>query len=220
MIIAVDGPAAAGKGTIARRLAEEFGYAHLDTGALYRAVALRVLDTGIDPEDAEKAAAAAREIDAGTLTDPRLREDTTAKVAAQVSGHPAVRAALLGLQRDFAAHPPGDAAGAVIEGRDIGTVVCPRAERKIFLDASVEVRAGRRFRELRSRGIQVSREEVLSDLQERDEADRTRAISPLIPAPDAYLLDTSNLDIDSAFAAAKVYVSGGITSHRAADGPK
>ena len=220
MIIAIDGPAAAGKGTIARRLADEFGYAHLDTGALYRAVALRVLDAGIDLEDREKVAAAAGAIDARTLEDPRLREDTTAQVAAQVSGYPAVRAALLDLQRNFAAKPPGNAAGAVIEGRDIGTVVCPQAERKIFLDASVEVRAERRFQELSLRGIDVSRDEVLSDLKKRDEADRNRAISPLIPAPDAYLLDTSNLDIDSAFAAAKVYVSGGIARPRAADGPK
>ena len=220
MIVAVDGPAAAGKGTIARRLAAELGYAHLDTGALYRAVALRVLDAGIDPADGGAAAAAAAGLTPADLTDPRIREDGTAQVASQVSAHPEVRAALLELQRDFAAHPPGGALGAVIEGRDIGTVVCPQAERKIFLDASVEVRAERRFQELRERGDKVTAEGVLEDLRKRDEADRKRAISPLVPAPDAYLLDTSNLDIDSVSAAAKTYVLGGLGSPRATDGPK
>lgn len=220
MIVAVDGPAAAGKGTIARRLARELGYAHLDTGALYRAVALRVLDSGIDPDDAEAAAAAAAGITQKDLADPRIREDSTAKVASRVSAHPRVRAALLDLQRNFAAHPPGGAKGAVIEGRDIGTVVCPQADRKIFLDAGVEIRAERRFRELQGRGAKVTREEVLEDLRKRDEADRNRAASPLVPAPDAYLLDTSNLDIDSACAAAKAYVLGGVGLPCAADGPK
>ncbi len=220
MIVAVDGPAAAGKGTIARRLAQELGYAHLDTGALYRAVALRVLDAGIDPDDADAATAAASGITQKDMADPRIREDSTAKVASRVSAHPQVRAALLDLQRNFAAHPPGGARGAVIEGRDIGTVVCPQAERKIFLDAGVEIRAERRFRELQSRGAKVTREEVLEDLRKRDEADRNRAVSPLVPAPDAYLLDTSNLDIDSASAAAKAYVLGGTGLSCAADGPK
>ncbi len=220
MIVAVDGPAAAGKGTIARRLAEELGYAHLDTGALYRAVALRVLDAGADPNDAAAAAAAAAGITQTDLADPRIREDATANVASQVSAHPQVRAALLDLQRDFAAHPPGGAKGAVIEGRDIGTVVWPQAERKIFLDASVEIRAERRFQELQDRGAMVTRKEVLEDLRRRDEADRNRAVSPLVPAPDAYLLDTSNLDIDSASAAAKAYVLGSVGLPCAEDGPR
>lgn len=210
MIVAVDGPAAAGKGTIARRLAEELGYAHLDTGALYRAAALRVLDAGIDPDDAAAAAAAAAGITQTDLADPRIRDDRTAKMASRVSVHPQVRAALLDHQRNFAAHPPGGAKGVVIEGRDIGTVVCPQAERKIFLDASIEIRAERRFQELRGRDAKVTREEVLKDIRKRDEADRSRAVSPLVPAPDAYLLDTSNLDIDSASAAAKAYVLGGV----------
>ncbi len=220
MIVAVDGPAAAGKGTIARRLAEELGYAHLDTGALYRAAALRVLDAGIDPDDADAAAAAAAAITQTDLADPRIREDRTAKMASRVSAHPPVRAALLDLQRNFAAHPPGGAKGVVIEGRDIGTVVCPQAERKIFLDAGVEIRAERRFRELQGRGATVTREEVLEDLRKRDAADRNRAVSPLVPAPDAYLIDTSNLDIDSASAAAKAFVLGGMGSPRATDRAK
>lgn len=220
MIVAVDGPAAAGKGTIARRLAKELGYAHLDTGALYRAVALRVLDARIDPNDAAAAAAAAAGITQTDLADPRIREDGTANVASQVSAHPQVRAALLDLQRNFAAHPPGGAKGAVIEGRDIGTVVWPQAERKIFLDASVEIRAERRFQELQDRGGKVTRKGVLEDLRRRDEADRNRAVSPLVPAPDAYLLDTSNLDIDSASAAAKAYVLGSVGLPCAEDGPR
>ena len=220
MIVAVDGPAAAGKGTIARRLAEELGYAHLDTGALYRALALRVLDADIDPDDAAAAAAAAAGITQSDLDDPRIREDSTAKLASRVSAYPEVRAALLDLQRNFAARPPGGAKGAVIEGRDIGTVVCPQAERKIFLDAGVEIRAERRFQELQGRGAEVTREGVLEDLRKRDEADRNRAVSPLVPAADAYLLDTSNLDIDSVSAAAKAYVLSGTGSARVADGPK
>ena len=220
MIVAVDGPAAAGKGTIARRLAAELGYAHLDTGALYRTLALRVLDANIDPDDAGAAAAAAAGITQTDLDDPRIRQDSTAKLASRISAHPEVRAALLDVQRNFAARPPGGAKGAVIEGRDIGTVVCPQAERKIFLDAGVEIRAERRFQELKGRGAEVTREDVLEDLQKRDDADRNRAVSPLVPAADAYLLDTSNLDIDSVSAAAKAFVLGGTSSARAADGPK
>ena len=220
MIVAVDGPAAAGKGTIARRLAAELGYAHLDTGALYRTLALRVLDANIDPDDAGAAAAAAAGITQTDLDDPRIRQDSTAKLASRISAHPEVRAALLDVQRNFAARPPGGAKGAVIEGRDIGTVVCPQAERKIFLDAGVEIRAERRFQELKGRGAEVTREDVLEDLQKRDDADRNRAVSPLVPAADAYLLDTSNLDIDSVSAAAQAFVLGGTSSARAADGPK
>ncbi len=194
MIVAVDGPAAAGKGTIARRLAEELGYAHLDTGALYRATALRVLDAGLDPDDADAAAAAASGITQTDLADPRIREDSTAKTASRVSAHPQVRAALLDLQRNFAAHPPGGAKGVVIEGRDIGTVVCPQAERKIFLDAGVEIRAERRFQELQGRGAKDTREEVLEDLRKRDDADRNRAVSPMVPASVAVWLATSTVD--------------------------
>ena len=148
MIVAIDGPAAAGKGTLASRLAAALGYAHLDTGALYRAVALRLLRSGGDVADSQAAAvAAAQEIVAEDLDDPELRADKTAQIAAQIAAYPAVRAALLDYQRRFAAHPPDGAAGAVIEGRDIGTVVCPHAERKIFVVASLEVRARRRYRE-------------------------------------------------------------------------
>jgi cytidylate kinase len=207
MIVAIDGPAAAGKGTIARKLAAEFGYAHLDTGALYRAVALRVRDSDTDPDD--EAAVVIFAANPGSLEDPRLRDDQTATLAARISALPGVRAALLDYQRDFANNPPGGAKGAVLEGRDIGTIVCPDAERKIFLDASAEIRAGRRMRELRARGDSVSESAVLRDLKARDALDRNRPISPLVPAADAYLIETSNLDIDSAFEVAKAFVLSG-----------
>lgn len=210
MIVAIDGPAAAGKGTLASRLATALGYAHLDTGALYRTVALRLLRSGGDVADSQAAAvAAAQEIVAEDLDDPELRADKTAQIAAQIAAYPAVRAALLDYQRRFAAHPPHGAAGAVIEGRDIGTVVCPHAERKIFVVASLEVRAQRRYRELAGRGAAVDAAVVLDDMRARDAQDRERQASPLVAADDAYLLDTSNLDIDSAFTAARDYVLGG-----------
>lgn len=209
MIVAIDGPAAAGKGTLASRLAAEFGYAHLDTGALYRATALRLLRGGGNAADVEAAAQAARAVSADDLQDSALRADETAQIASQIAAHPEVRAALLDLQRAFAAHPPDGAGGAVIEGRDIGTVVCPEAERKIFVAASLDVRAARRYAELVGRGVAADAAAVLADMRARDAHDRSRAASPLIPAADAYLLDTSNLDIDSAFTAARDFVLGG-----------
>ena len=207
MVIAVDGPAAAGKGTLARKLAEYFGLAYLDTGTLYRAVALRLMRTGGDPADPAAAAQAARTLEPSDLEDPGLRDEAAARVASQVAAVAAVRAALLEYQRRFAADPLGAAKGAVIDGRDIGTVVCPDASHKLFVTASLEARARRRLKELSEKGIEATADEVEREMSERDARDEERSVSPLTPAPDAYLLDTTNLDIDSAFAAAKAYIS-------------
>ena len=203
-MIAVDGPAASGKGTIARRIAAELGYAHLDTGALYRGVALALLRQGIDPADEAAAATAARAFDAASLdpADPALRTEEVGNAAGLIAANPGVRAALVEAQRRFAAHPPEGKAGAVLDGRDIGTVICPDANVKIFVDASVEVRAARRVKELQDRGLESIPARVLQDMKERDERDRTRAIAPLAPAADASVIDTTNLSADAAFAEA------------------
>lgn len=201
-IIAVDGPAAAGKGTLARRLAVEFRLAHLDTGALYRATARDAMAAGVDPADAAAAAGIAAKLDPASLADPALRDEKVGRVASIVSAHPAVRAALLDYQRNFAYHPPNDAEGAVLDGRDVGTVVCPQATVKLFVTASLEARAGRRLRELEAAGEPADAAVVLADLQARDERDSKRAASPMKPATDAVVLDTSGLDADEAFGAA------------------
>lgn len=211
MIIAIDGPAAAGKGTLARALAEAYEFAYLDTGALYRATALRTLRAGLDPADAAAPAAIAAEAGAITpqdLADPALRAEQTGEMASKVSALPDVRAALLEYQRRFAAQPPGTAKGAVLDGRDIGTVVCPEAEVKIFITASDEVRAHRRWLELVAGGADLSEAQVLADMRQRDARDAMRATAPMKAAEDAHLLDTSNLDIDAAFVAAKAFVTG------------
>lgn len=194
MIIAVDGPAAAGKGTIARALARHFGFHFLDTGSLYRMVGLAVLRQGRDPGDAEAASSAARLIDVSAFAGSDLRSEAVGAAASIVAVNPGVRAALLDLQRSFAAKKPG----AVLDGRDIGTVVCPEAELKLFITASPEVRARRRQREL---GVS-SYDEVLAEIRARDERDSRRATAPLVPAPDAVILDTSDLDADQAIARA------------------
>ncbi len=199
MIIAIDGPAAAGKGTLARRLAEHYGLRYLDTGALYRAVGLAVMRAGGDPEDAAAAEAAARNLDPGLMEDPELRAAGTGVAASKVAAVPGVRAALLDFQRAFAAQAPG----AVLDGRDIGTVVCPEADVKLFVTASPEVRARRRWLELKEAGEEVPFEEILAQVRERDARDMNRAEAPLRPAPDAHLLDTSELDIEAAFRAAR-----------------
>ncbi|HEV2677243.1 MAG TPA: (d)CMP kinase [Aliidongia sp.] len=201
-IIAVDGPAAAGKGTLARRLATELHLAHLDTGALYRATARDVLAAGLDPADAAGAAELAGKLDPASLADPGLRGEEIGRVASIVSVHPAVRTALLDYQRNFAYHPPNEAKGAVLDGRDIGTVICPEATVKLFVTASLEARAGRRLRELETSGAPADAAAVLADLQARDERDSKRSAAPLKVATDAVLLDTSGLDADEAFGAA------------------
>ncbi len=205
MIIAIDGPAAAGKGTLARRLAAELGLDYLDTGLIYRAVGMKVARHGGDPTDAAGAEAVARALAPDDLAAGDLRSDQAAQAASKVAAIPGVRAALLDFQRQFAARPPGGK-GAVLDGRDIGTVVCPEAPIKLFVTASVETRARRRFKELEERGLHTPWEVVLADMKDRDERDSSRAVAPLVPAADAHVLDTSDLDADQAFAAALEFV--------------
>ena len=189
--VAIDGPAASGKGTIARALAQRFGFAHLDTGLLYRRVGAAML-TGADP------IRFARAFDPGDLSDPSLRTPEVAQAASKVAAIPEVRAALLDFQRAFARR----AGGAVLDGRDIATVICPQAEVKLFVTASAEIRAERRFQELKERGIETDYSEVLEDVRARDARDTNRSDAPLRPAAEAMLLDTSELSIDAAIAAA------------------
>lgn len=198
MIIAIDGPAASGKGTLAKRIADHFGLACLDTGLLYRAVARDVLARGASLEDEAVAAAVARTIDPATLSDPNLRLPGVGEAASVVARIPAVRAALLDFQHQFARQAPG----AVLDGRDIGTVVCPDADVKIFVTADASVRARRRYEERRQRGEPVTFEAVLDVIRRRDARDSGRADAPMRVADDAILLDTTNLDIEAAFDAA------------------
>jgi cytidylate kinase len=199
VIIAIDGPAASGKGTLARRLATRFGLAFLDTGALYRATAFRALASGGDPADKGVAEAAAKAVRAEDLDDPRLREERVGEAASVVAAMPEVRAALLAFQRDFAHPPPQGFIGAVLDGRDIGTVVCPDATVKLFVTASAEARALRRFKELQESSKIAIYQRVLQDIEHRDARDRQRSIAPLRPAEDAIELDTTALDADAAF---------------------
>jgi len=198
MIIAIDGPAASGKGTLAKRVAIHYGLRHLDTGALYRAVARDTLAKGGDLTDARAAAMAASRLDAATFDDPVLRSAGLGEAASVVARHPDVRAVLLEYQRDFARVEPG----AVIDGRDIGTVICPDADAKLYVTATPEERAHRRFLELKEGNAGIEERAVLADIRARDDRDRTRDIAPLRPAEDAALLDTTNLAIDAAFRAA------------------
>jgi len=210
-VIAIDGPAAAGKGTLAKKLARHFALELLDTGLLYRAVARKVLDIGVAIADdpaayADIAAQAARGLIAADLEVDDLRTDETAQAASKVSALPAVRAALLRFQHDFAERPPYGGRGAILDGRDIGTVVCPDADVKLFVTALPEVRAARRLKELQERGLEAIYARVLEDMKERDARDRGRDVSPLEPAADAFVLDTSDLDADQAFARALEYI--------------
>jgi cytidylate kinase len=198
-VIAVDGPAASGKGTIASRLAADYGLPFLDTGLLYRAVGVAVQALGGDPRDPEAAERIARVIDAAELDAGRLSGREAGELASQVAAHGGVRGALLDLQRDFAAQP----SGAVLDGRDIGTVIAPDAPAKLFVTASPEVRARRRWRQLLSQGESLTLEEMLEDIRRRDARDASRADAPMVMAPDAVLLDTSEMDISTAVDAAR-----------------
>jgi cytidylate kinase len=206
IVIAIDGPAASGKGTLARRLAAIYGFAHLDTGALYRGIAAALLAQGADPADEAPAVKAARALDLSKLDERSLRSDETGKAAGIVAAIPAVRAAILDRQRSFASHPPGGEPGVVLDGRDTGTVICPDASVKLFVTASLDVRARRRALELRGRGIPVDEAVVRADIAERDQRDMSRAVAPLKRAADAHLLDTSTLDIEAAVAAARAII--------------
>ena len=202
LVIAVDGPAASGKGTVAARLGQAYGLPVLDTGLLYRAVGVAAMRAGADPDDPQAAAAVAAGIDLLALDDPAFRTREAGELASRVAVHPQVRAALNAAQVGFARRP----GGAVLDGRDVGTVICPQAEAKLFVTASAAVRARRRTEELSARGEAADEARILADIEARDRRDAERAVAPLKPAPDAHLLDTSNLSIEAAFEAAKAVV--------------
>ena len=204
-VIAIDGPAAAGKGTLARTLAETLGFDYLDTGLIYRAVGQKLARQTQDPADPVLAAAAAQTLSPADLEAADLRTDQAAQAASKVAAIPAVRAALLDFQRRFAHTPPGGK-GAVLDGRDIGTVVCPDADAKLFITASLEKRAERRLKELRAKGLDAKEDAVLAEMRERDERDSNRAVAPLIAASDAFTLDTSDLTADQVLAWAVDFV--------------
>lgn len=206
MIIAIDGPAAAGKGTLAKRLAAHFGLALLDTGLLYRAVGAKAARTGAGAADEQAVVAVAESLEPNDLDGESLRGDAVAEAASRVAAMPAVRAVLLKFQRDFAAHPPAGAAGAVLDGRDIGTVVCPGADVKFFVTAPAEERAKRRFAELQQRGMAPDWETVLADIKARDARDTDRAVAPLRAADDAIAIDTGGIDADAVFRLAREHV--------------
>ncbi|WP_374380312.1 (d)CMP kinase [Dongia sp.] len=210
-VIALDGPAAAGKGTLAKRLAAHYNLAYLDTGSLYRAVGLAVLRAGGDPTDPAAATEAAKTLGHDLLSDPELRSAKAGDASSKVAAIPGVRAALFDWQRRFAAEPQPDVdgkkrSGSVLDGRDIGTVICPEAEVKIFVTASAEARANRRLKELQARGEEAIYARVLEDIRARDARDAARADAPMKAAEDAVHLDTSDLDIDQVFAKAKAIV--------------
>ena len=196
LVIALDGPSASGKGTLARRLAGHFGLPHLDTGLLYRAVGWAAWRTGRDPVEV------AARLQAADLDNPELRGDDAGQHGSKVAAIPEVRANLLKFQKDFASRGPG----AVLDGRDIGTVICPDAPVKLFVTASLQSRAERRYQELRGRGVDTIKPRVLAEMAERDRRDSERAAAPLKAAPDAWLLDTSDMDADAAFAAALAFI--------------
>ncbi|MGL4312348.1 MAG: (d)CMP kinase [Sphingomonas sp.] len=211
MIIAVDGPAASGKGTIARALAAHYHLPHLDTGLLYRAVALNIQRQGLDPTNADNAVAAC-DFDDALMSGAELRSDAVGTIASIVSAHPAVRAALLARQKAFAGQP----GGAVLDGRDIGTVIAPDADAKLFVKATPTIRAQRRHAELRARGIASTLDRVLADIRARDQRDSQRSTAPLVMAADALLLDTSFLSIEAAVAKAVEMVDRRVQQRRRA----
>jgi cytidylate kinase len=209
-VIAVDGPAASGKGTVAARLARTYGLAFLDTGLLYRAVGMGVLASGGDLADEAAAEAVARGLDASGLSDdPSLTTGEAGEAASRVAGYPGVRAALLDLQQAFARQP----GGAVLDGRDIGTVIAPDAQAKLFITATPETRATRRWKQLTARGDDISFEAMLADIVKRDERDAGRGAAPMVQADDAVLLDTTEMDIETAFDAARRIVEAARAKH-------
>lgn len=208
MVIALDGPAASGKGTLARRLAAHFDLALLDTGALYRAVGWKVLQSGGDPNNEKDAIKAAGKLSSVDLNNPELRTESIGTAASKVASKPAVRSVLVDFQRDFANNPPADKNGTILDGRDIGTVICPNAKVKIFITADVETRAKRRFlEEFGANGSSENYQNILNDLKTRDERDMNRTASPLKQAENAYLIDTTEKDIEAVFEAAVAHVS-------------
>ena len=207
MIIAIDGPAAAGKGTLARNISAHLNLAYLDTGLLYRAVGKKVLDAGETPEYTTAAEAVARKLKADDLNTKGLRLDAVAQAASKVSAIPGVRDALLDFQQSFANNPPAGYSGAILDGRDIGTVVCPSATVKLFITASTEVRAARRFKELRNTDTGAIYARVLDDMKERDERDSSRSVAPLTPAHDAKVLNTSDLSATQVFDQALEFIA-------------
>lgn len=201
-VITIDGPSASGKGTLARNLAERLNFFYLDTGAIYRLLGLHLLNTGIDPDNAKLTAVEASKFAAsfnpGMIDNPAIRNDFVADATSRSSKHPGVRMALLDIQRNLAKNPPGTFRGTVLDGRDTGTVVCPDAPLKLFLTANPQIRAQRRTKELQSKGLDVTYEAVLQDLEARDTRDANREVAPLRPAQDAATVDTTNLDADAA----------------------
>jgi len=207
VIVAIDGSAASGKGTLAKKLAAHFDFAYLDSGSLYRAIGVAVLRKAGDPTNEAQAVQAAKTLDITQFTPEDLRTEAAGVAASQVAAIPAVRTAILQFQRDFAHTPPQGKKGAVMDGRDIGTVVCPDAQAKIFVLASLEVRVDRRIRELRAKGELVIENRVRADLEARDARDSSRAVAPMKPAEDAWQLDTSTLNADEVFDLAKKFVA-------------
>jgi cytidylate kinase len=205
-VVAIDGPAAAGKGTLARRLARTFDFAYLDTGSLYRAVALALLLADESRPTEAQATAAASALDLALTKDPALRDEATGNLASVVAAMPGVRSALLDLQRSIAARPPGGKAGVILDGRDIGTVIYPQAPVKLFLTASVDARAARRYLELVNKGAPADLDKIRAEIAARDARDAGRTTAPLKAADDAHLLDTSNLGIEEVFAKARTII--------------
>lgn len=212
MIITIDGPAASGKGTLARALAARLGFVHLDTGGLYRAVALQMMLMGADPEDEAAATKAAQSLNLEYLDHALLRGQATGQAASKVSRYAGVRAALLDVQRNFASKPPGAARGAVLDGRDTGSVICPNADVKLYVEAGAAERARRRAKELEARGEAAHLETIQAEIEARDDQDKTREHAPLVVPPGAYVLDTTALSIDEALAAA-LEIIGNATPH-------
>lgn len=207
MMIAIDGPAGAGKGTLAKKLAEVYNLAHLDTGLLYRAIGLKVLRKSADLDDKQVVIAMASSLQAKDLEDPRLRDEAVGKAASHIAAIPEVRSALLKFQQNFATHIPHEKQGVVIDGRDIGLVILPQAPCKIYVTASSEIRAERRRKELHEKGIASIYEHVLEDIKGRDQRDETRQVSPLRPAEGAFILDTSSSGIDEVVEKACEYIN-------------